>query len=297
MAVSWPLWKDGGIRVSEAAVQAMARRYGLRPMPSAVGLHVLRRALRRGAPRLLAMYGEAAQMRAALRGANFAAADAAPSIEPAALQSGAEAAVTHIVAQMLKVRPEDLDASAQLPQYGFDSTMFMDLAARLNRRFGLDLSPSIFYARLSIAAIAAHLANDHKAVVASDAGDRAPRPSSSTFEPVAVIGMAGAFPMAQDLDAFWRNLVQGVDCITEIPQGRRLADDALKWGGFIDGVDAFDPLFFGISRSEAAVMDPQQRLLMTYVWKVFEDADIRPRPCRAARRASSSGPAPADIMR
>ena len=41
---------------------------------------------------------------------------------------------------------------------------------------------------------------------------------------------------------------------------------------FIDGMEEFDPLFFGISPGEAELMDPQQRLLMIYVWKVIEDA-------------------------
>ncbi|MGN7972315.1 SDR family NAD(P)-dependent oxidoreductase [Serratia sp. 22264] len=103
-------------------------------------------------------------------------------------------------------------------------------------------------------------------------------------EPIAIVGMTGRFPMAQDLDAFWDNLVNGKDCISEIPEQRwdwrALYGDPLrevnkcqvKWGGFIDGIDEFDPLFFGISPKEAELMDPQQRLLMTYIWNVIEDA-------------------------
>ncbi|WP_087913539.1 non-ribosomal peptide synthetase [Paenibacillus donghaensis] len=103
-------------------------------------------------------------------------------------------------------------------------------------------------------------------------------------EPIAIVGASGTFPMAGDLEEFWNNLLQGKDCITEVPLTRwdwreYYGDPAqeanktnIKWGGFIDGGDEFDPLFFGISPREAEFMDPQQRLLMTYAWKALEDA-------------------------
>ena len=108
--------------------------------------------------------------------------------------------------------------------------------------------------------------------------------SVAAHEPIAIIGMSGCFPGAADLRQFWQNLKDGKDCITEIPRSRwdwrawygdptREANRTnVKWGGFIEGVDEFDPLFFGISPREAEMMDPQQRLLMTHVWKAIEDA-------------------------
>ena len=92
-----------------------------------------------------------------------------------------------------------------------------------------------------------------------------------------------------DLQQFWRNLQEGKDCISEIPPDRwdwrafygdpqkERQKTNIKWGGFIEGVGDFDPLFFGISPLEAEFMDPQQRLLMMYLWAAMEDAGYAPR--------------------
>jgi acyl transferase domain-containing protein len=101
---------------------------------------------------------------------------------------------------------------------------------------------------------------------------------------IAIIGLSGRYPKADDLDAFWDNLREGRDCITEIPadrwdwrdyhgpDGAKRNRIISKWGGFIDGVDQFAPLFFGISPREAAVMDPQERLFLEHCWLALEDA-------------------------
>jgi len=101
---------------------------------------------------------------------------------------------------------------------------------------------------------------------------------------IAIIGLSGRYPKARNLREFWENLRDGKDCITEIPQARwdhslyfdedknKLGTTYGKWGGFIDGVDEFDPLFFNISPREAEVMDPQERLFMQCVYEVIEDA-------------------------
>jgi 3-oxoacyl-(acyl-carrier-protein) synthase/acyl carrier protein len=112
----------------------------------------------------------------------------------------------------------------------------------------------------------------------------------SDFEPrsanddVAVIGVFGRYPQADNLDQFWANLVEGRDCIEEIPFERwdyRLYFDPQpgtagrsynKWGGFLRDVDKFDPLFFNISPREAEMIDPQERLFLETVWNTLEDA-------------------------
>ena len=79
----------------------------------------------------------------------------------------------------------------------------------------------------------------------------------------------------------------GVDAVTEVPADRwncRAFYDAgsapgrarptRRWGGFVEGIDRFDPHFFGISPREAARMDPQQRLLLEVAWEALEDGGL-----------------------
>ncbi len=102
---------------------------------------------------------------------------------------------------------------------------------------------------------------------------------------IAVIGVAGRYPMADDLDQFWSNLRTGRDCVTEIPAERWTAAGFYeprpasgrsysKWGGFLDGIDEFDPAFFRITPREAEGMDPQERLFLQTTWHALEDAGL-----------------------
>ncbi|MCQ8769834.1 SDR family NAD(P)-dependent oxidoreductase [Streptomyces telluris] len=119
---------------------------------------------------------------------------------------------------------------------------------------------------------------------------RAPRPAAlpqahDADGDIAVIGVAGRYPMAEDLDRFWTNLRTGRDCVTEIPaerwaqtgfyeQGRNPGRSYSKWGGFLEGIDEFDPAFFRITPREAEGMDPQERLFLQTSWHALEDAGL-----------------------
>src|SRR5262245_44706037 len=112
----------------------------------------------------------------------------------------------------------------------------------------------------------------------------------SRSEPIAIIGMGCRFPGGADNpEAFWRLLQNGVDAISEVPRDRWEIDryydpDPLapgkmstRWGGFLtDGLDQFDPHFFGISPREAIDLDPQHRLLLEVSWEALEQAGQAP---------------------
>jgi len=102
-------------------------------------------------------------------------------------------------------------------------------------------------------------------------------------EKIAIVGMSGRYPDAKNLSEFWENLKAGRDSITKMPASRfdKVALEALfpdeeilpeEWGGFIDDLDKFDPMFFNISPREAQLIDPQERLFLEVAWEAIEDA-------------------------
>ncbi|MFF3787287.1 polyketide synthase [Streptomyces sp. NPDC001933] len=93
-------------------------------------------------------------------------------------------------------------------------------------------------------------------------------PAPAPAEPVAVVGMAGRYPGAPDLAAFWRRLRAGHGSVSAPPPGR--PGDEI--GHYLERVQDFDPGFFGIDVREAALMDPQERLFLETAWEALEDA-------------------------
>jgi len=104
---------------------------------------------------------------------------------------------------------------------------------------------------------------------------------------IAIIGIGCRFPGGiNSPDALWKLLVEGREAVSEVPADRwnverfydaetGLAGKSIaKRGGFVDGIDQFDPQFFGISPREAPYVDPQHRLLLETAWEALEDAGV-----------------------
>ncbi len=101
-------------------------------------------------------------------------------------------------------------------------------------------------------------------------------------EGVAIIGFAGRYPGAADIEALWANLRDGVESIRFFSRDELLAagidaalidrPDYVPAKGRLDGVEMFDASFFGYTPREATVMDPQQRLFLETAWAAMENA-------------------------
>ncbi len=103
---------------------------------------------------------------------------------------------------------------------------------------------------------------------------------------IAIIGMAGRFPGAPDVGAFWQNIAAGVRSIRSFSDAELLAagvDPALlqqpnyvKAGATLDDIESFDAAFFGYPPREAEVIDPQHRLFLECAWEALEHAAYNP---------------------
>lgn len=128
-------------------------------------------------------------------------------------------------------------------------------------------------------------------------------------EPLAVVGIGCRFPGdANDPSAFWDLLASGTDAISKTPEDRwnlkkfyrpeepMLGKTQSQWGGYVRGIDQFDPTLFGISPREAAAMDPQQRMLLEVAYRAIEDGGA-PLGSLAGRRSPCSLESAASITR
>ncbi|PSB55588.1 hybrid non-ribosomal peptide synthetase/type I polyketide synthase, partial [Chamaesiphon polymorphus] len=193
-------------------------------------------------------------------------------------------------------------ATRNFHSFGTDSLKAVEIIGNLSQYLELQLSPTLLFEHSTPAELAAHLVQtycehlsakfltpppDVDAPTTSDPDDRSQPATVNASGDIAVIGMSCRFPQAPDLESYWQLLANGDNAITEVPTQRWAQnwydvnlDTANKtysrWGGFIDNVDLFDPLFFQISPREAELMDPQQRIFLEVVWEALEHAGYRP---------------------
>ena len=103
---------------------------------------------------------------------------------------------------------------------------------------------------------------------------------------IAVIGMSGSFPKSKDIEEYWKNILNGRECLDDLSVGelesagipRNLYENPhyVRRSASLESARNFDPAFFGYTPAEAMIMDPQHRLFLEHSWKCLEDGNIIP---------------------
>ena len=116
--------------------------------------------------------------------------------------------------------------------------------------------------------------------------DTAP-PIDDGIEPIAIVGLAARLPGAADVGEFWRNLVDGVESVTDFsrdgaaapgapPPTRSTIRAGCRRAPLLDGYDDFDAGLFGMTSREAEMTDPQHRLFLESCHTALQDAGYDP---------------------
>ncbi|MDT5046338.1 MAG: hypothetical protein QOG75_2191, partial [Mycobacterium sp.] len=203
------------------------------------------------------------------------------------------------VAEVTRVDAAEIREDAGFFDLGMDSLMAVELRRRIEQGVGKEIPATLAmdYPRLSD--VVDYLLGDVLGLSEQASAKSRPQLASAvttrTDEPIAIVAVSCRFPGAPDPEAFWEVLSGGINAIREVPEDRFDIDEFYdpdpdtpgkiysRLGGFLDGIDGFDPEFFGISPREAVWIEPQQRLMLETAWEGLERAGYSPAALRGSR--------------
>ena len=180
---------------------------------------------------------------------------------------------------------DTVDPSVPLDNLGLSSRDVVVLSGELERLLDIKLDPTVAYQYPTVEALAhGLLAPKHEGHSLSTAAGGT-RAAGLAGGDIAIVGRAGRFPGANNVDEFWELLVAGRSVTGPLPEGRwseysqdpvmsaKMREQNVQ-GGYLDDIRTFDNEFFGLSPLEAENMDPQQRIMLELAWEALEDAHL-----------------------
>ncbi|WP_437297431.1 amino acid adenylation domain-containing protein [Sorangium sp. So ce426] len=237
-----------------------------------------------------------------------------PSAEPkiAAPASDIEAVLSEIWRKVLDLDRVGLDD--RFFEIGGHSLLLVQVQAALKARLGRSVPIVELFQHPTIRSLAAHLGAASRAAEADETAAPAPptRPSSrrapaperkaAPANAVAIVGMAGRYPRARDVDTLWFNLRNGVEGIrfftpeeleaSGVDLDLIRAPNLVPACGVLDDAMCFDARFFGYSPNEAMLMDPQHRIFLECAWEAMERAGYDPLSCEQSVGVFAGSEAP-----
>ena len=231
---------------------------------------------------------------------------ARPIARPAAPRQPADGTLDELTALVREVIGTDVAPTENFFEAGLSSVTLVRLHAVLNERLATDLPVTAMFEYPNLAALARFVATgapERPAALVTAAG-RTPgtaTPSgagrcgnasitnlegamnqSGRDEPIAIIGMAGRFPGADDVDQFWHNLSTGVESVRTpsdeellaagVPAAALTDPDYVKATAGPADADAFDAELFRMTPREARICDPQMRMFLECAHAAIENA-------------------------
>ncbi len=291
-SISWPLWESGGMNVTPEVEMHFKENLGMLPLEFSKGMESLYGALGIEDDEVIVAFGNQSIFSQKLN-ESLQCEMAQPvqshlhSRNKKQNLSEIEDQIQSLFSKYSKVNLSDIHSDIEFSEFGMDSIMVININRELEKIYP-NLSKTVLYECKTIRELADYLFNNYNQHPDQVQDTESERSDPRSTE-IAIVGIAGRFPGANSIDEFCVNLMNGKDCITEIPLERwnfnehftPNKEEAInqnkiysKWGGFIDNFNKFDSLFFNISPKEALQIDPHERLFLETAWHALEDAGI-----------------------
>eukprot|EP00929_Paragymnodinium_shiwhaense_P093438 TRINITY_DN5360_c0_g1_i18.p1 TRINITY_DN5360_c0_g1~~TRINITY_DN5360_c0_g1_i18.p1 ORF type:complete len:2480 (-),score=488.65 TRINITY_DN5360_c0_g1_i18:355-7005(-) len=203
------------------------------------------------------------------------------------VDGGVRGIVRMVWAKALNLNMRNLDLEENFFDLGGHSTLAAQIATTLSETHELPITVLDIYSHSTLGELLEFLDPQPVAPLVPSLPDtKVDHPSHANTQ-LAIVGMAGVFPDAADVEEFWQNLRAGSCSATflskEFLRQKGVPDSVIDDKEFvpcaymINDADKFDHQFFGINRHEASLMDPQHRVFIETSWAAMENAGLNPR--------------------
>ncbi|MCB1123251.1 MAG: AMP-binding protein, partial [Verrucomicrobiae bacterium] len=199
--------------------------------------------------------------------------------------SETEQSVTRVFRELLDLKK--IGTQDNFFDVGATSLLLLSAFKKLNTLFPESkLTTLDLFQNPTVKSLAARLtaATQPSTPASEPASQRKTAPTLS--ESIAIIGMSGRFPQAENLDEFWKLIAEGKEGITQFTEDELsragIAEEVFSRSDYVPasgvntGYDLFDERFFGYTPKEASIIDPQQRLFLEEAWHALENAGYDP---------------------
>lgn len=315
ISIAWPLWKTTtGMQATDYVTEWLSNN-GLSLLPEEEGMKLFDQALTSPYPQIIPVRGKQSSVAKVLgiTATRKTESSTAKHEFNASIETSLQGYLSEHLASVTGTPLHKIDTEAALDSLGLDSILVMEVNRLLENDFP-DLSKTALFEVRSINELSELIITEHASDAArlfpptESANEAALTPASITAEPeqpqtatnhtaitaphygpedIAIIGLAGHYPESSNLNELWEHLSAGHDLVREIPKRWPQSDTDdrayARWGSFVNDVDKFDPLFFGISPRDAERMDPQERLFLQTAWHAVEDAGYTPESLSGSR--------------
>ncbi|WP_254173683.1 non-ribosomal peptide synthetase/type I polyketide synthase [Planktothrix pseudagardhii] len=202
-------------------------------------------------------------------------------------QSETEKLIAQVWQEVLQL--EEMGIYDNFFDLGGNSLLLIQVHKKLIDSFGAGLSTITLFQYPTIYTLAQYLSQTPAEQSTINSKKPAKKPADQHTD-IAIIGMSGRFPGAENIEAFWQNLRDGIESIDFFSDEEIELEDSsllqqpnyIKANSILPNIDLFDAEFFNYSPKEAEITDPQQRIFLECAWNAFENAGYNPKTYQGA---------------